>query len=326
MDVLLTKISTTLAPFIGGNVLLMVLIFSTVFFAVVGLSGLGGTGKPMRHRLEQRSPGHRTGGALRVDQTSSQWLKALRKFEEQVLTERNRRSALRLRLIRAGFMHPHAGAIYFAVRAALAIVLPGLFLSALPLLSRELTLQNILLTAAGLSIAGLYLPSLYISHRVSERRRLMTEAFPDALDMLVICTEAGLGLDAAFTRVGAEIATAHPVLAEQFGMVSLEMRAGRSRQEALHRLSERIGLPQISSFVTILIQSETLGTSIAQTLRVVADEMRTKRMLTAEEKAYKLPVKLSVPLVTCILPTMVAVVMLPAIVGIVRVLLPALTG
>ena len=326
MDILLDEIPTTLAAFFGSNIALMLLIFSTVFVTVMGLSGLGAARKPMRQRLGQSADESGTREALHVDQTTSRWLTALSKLEKHMMGRPAQRSALRLRLLRAGFTNPNTGTVFFAMRAALAAALPGLFLTALPLLSRELTLQNIMLTAAALGVAGLYLPSLYVSHRISERRRLITEEFPDALDMLVICTEAGLGLDATFTRVGSEIAPAHPVLAEEFGMVSLEMRAGRSRQEALHRMAERSGLPQISSFVTILIQSESLGTSIAQTLRVVADDMRIKRMLRAEEKAYKLPVKLSVPLVVCILPTMMAVVMLPAIVGIVRVLLPSLNG
>jgi tight adherence protein C len=144
--------------------------------------------------------------------------------------------------------------------------------------------------------------------------------------MLMVCVEAGLGLDGAFTRVGTQMAAAHPVLAEHFGLVSLELRAGKSREAALRNLADRIGLLEVTSFVVLLIQSDLLGTSIGRTLRIQAEEMRLKRMLRAEEKAYKLPVKMAIPLVLCLLPAIVTVVALPGIIRIIRVMLPILSG
>ena len=158
------------------------------------------------------------------------------------------------------------------------------------------------------------------------RQLAVQEGFPDSLDMMVVCVEAGLGLDAAFNRVGTQMAPAYPILAQHFGMVSLELRAGKSREEALRGFSERIGLPEINSFVILMIQSDQLGTSIAQTLRVHSDEMRIKRMLRAEEKAHRLPVMLAIPLVVGILPCMMTVALLPSIIRVMRVLLPALGG
>jgi tight adherence protein C len=172
------------------------------------------------------------------------------------------------------------------------------------------SLYLILLWAAAV---GLYGPTLFIRIRADRRRRAILNAFPDALDLLLVCVEAGLGLEAAFARVGMEMTRSHPLLAEQFGLVVLELRAGRSREDALRRMAERAGADEIRSFATLLIQSTKLGSSIAQTLRVYASEMREKRRMRAEEKAHRLPVLLSIPLVTCMLP-------------VIRSLMPALGG
>jgi tight adherence protein C len=133
-------------------------------------------------------------------------------------------------------------------------------------------------------------------------------------------------MDSAFARVGMEMTESHPKLAEQFGAVVLELRAGRSHEDALRRMADRAGADEIRAFATLLIQSSKLGSSIAQTLRVYASEMREKRRLRAEEKAHRLPVLLSVPLVGCMLPVMIGVLMLPAAIRIIRTMVPALQG
>jgi tight adherence protein C len=143
---------------------------------------------------------------------------------------------------------------------------------------------------------------------------------------MLVCVEGGLGLEAAFSRVGQEITHAHPLLAEQFGAVVLELRAGRSREDALRRLADRAGVDEIRAFSTLLIQSTKLGSSIGQTLRTYAAEMRLKRRMRAEEKAHRLPVLLSVPLVGCMLPVMIGVLMLPAAIRVIRSVLPTLSG
>ena len=141
---------------------------------------------------------------------------------------------------------------------------------------------------------------------------------------MLVCVEAGLGLEAAFARVGMEMTTSHPRLAEQFGAVVLELRAGRSHEDALRRMADRAGADEIRAFATLLIQSTKLGSSIAQTLRIYASEMRERRRMRAEEKAHRLPVLLSIPLVACMLPVMIGVLMLPAAIRVVRAVLPAL--
>ena len=158
------------------------------------------------------------------------------------------------------------------------------------------------------------------------RQQELTNAFPDALDLMLVCVEAGLGLESAFSRVGMEMTSSHPLLAEQFGSVVLELRAGRSVDDALRRMADRAGADDIRAFATLLIQSTKLGSSISQTLRTYAAEMREKRRLRAEEKAHRLPVLISIPLVACMLPTMIGVLMLPAAIRVIRAVIPALQG
>jgi tight adherence protein C len=215
---------------------------------------------------------------------------------------------------------------YYAVRFFLTLCLPAGFLLLAPFFGASLGNQKVVFTGLALCVAGLYLPTFWLSRRIANRQRAVAEGFPDALDMMVVCVEAGLSLDASFNRVGAELTRTHPALATQFALVSLELRAGKSRADALRNLADRIGLDEINSFVTLMIQSDSLGTSISQTLTVHADEMRNKRMMRAEEQAHKLPVKLTIPLVIFILPCMMTVILLPGIIGIIRKLLPALAG
>jgi tight adherence protein C len=174
------------------------------------------------------------------------------------------------------------------------------------------------------AVMGLYLPSLWIRAKADRRQRDIINGFPDALDLMLVCVEAGLGLEAAFSRVGMEMTRSHPLLAEQLGAVVLELRAGRSQEDALRRMADRAGADEIRAFATLLIQSHKLGSSIAQTLRVYASEMRERRRMRAEEKAHRLPVLLSIPLVCCMLPVMIGVLMIPAVIRTIRAVVPAL--
>jgi tight adherence protein C len=172
---------------------------------------------------------------------------------------------------------------------------------------------------AGLAGSIGYLgPALYLSRRTQSRQLSVREGFPDALDMMLVCVEAGLGLAAAIERVGTELARANGVLAENLKLVGMETRAGKTRQEALRSLAARTGVDDVGSFVTMLIQTEQLGTSLAETLRVYAFEMRNRRMLRAEEQANKLPVKIVLPLAFCILPCLWIVIFTPLVIKIVR--------
>ena len=322
---------TQLVP--GGSVtLLLGLIFIAVMLGVLGVAALFGR-DPVQRRLSGDAPRQSTKRRGKDDvpvlrstqQRDSHWDEILRPLEKYFIDQKEgAQSSLRLRMLQAGFVGPNVVRNYFLIRTLLAIGVPTVFLFLLPMIAGDMSIKKIMLATAALGLAGLYLPGIWISSRVDRRQRAIAEAFPDALDMMVVCVEAGLGLDAAFTRVGTQIAPAHPILAMELGFVALELRAGKSRADALRNFAKRIGLREVSSFVTLLLQSDALGASIGQTLRVHAGEMRANRMLRAEEMAHKLPVKLTFPLVTCILPTMFLAVMLPGVITLIRVLIPAL--
>jgi tight adherence protein C len=167
-----------------------------------------------------------------------------------------------------------------------------------------------------LALLGFFGPNLYLLHRSQLRQQQIAESFPDGLDMLVVCVEAGLSLDAAIQRVSHELAHSHPVLAEEFALLSLELRAGRSRDEALQGLADRSGVNDIRAFVSILVQTQHFGTSIASSLREQANDLRQIRMQRAKEKANKLPVKLIFPIMVFIFPAMFLVILGPAFIRI----------
>lgn len=324
------RIRTALTPVTGmidATTLVLMAIFAAVFLVVLGVVAMSGQRGSVKRRLAGQAAPVERSASLRNAESDSVWHNFIKSIESKVGPNNEKeRSKIRDRLIQAGFMSPNAVTVFYAVRIPFAVLLPVGFLVLGPSLFGEMPTQKTMLIAAICGLVGLYLPNYWLSKKIKTRQRKLGEGFPDALDMLVVCTEAGLGLDAAFQRVGSQIAKAHPELAEQIAWVSLEMRAGKSRQDALRNMSKRIGLPEIKSFVTLLIQSDALGASIARTLRVNSEEMRVKRIMKAEEKAYALPVKLSVPLVMFILPSMITVVLLPGIIAIVRNLLPALAG
>jgi tight adherence protein C len=222
---------------------------------------------------------------------------------------------LRRRLIQAGFLDPRAGAFYFLARLLMAMVVTGAaFLLAPALLggSSQMFWPLIWFSAIG----GYLMPSVYLSRRITQRRNEHRAGFPDFMDLLVVCADAGLSMEAALDRVGREIADSYPSLSANLYMTTLEMRAGRTMSEALEQLAERLGLEEARSFATLLQQSEELGSSLTEALRVYSDDMRHKRMSIAEEKAYSLPAKLSVPLILCIFPVIIVVILLPVYVQI----------
>ncbi|HEX9770253.1 MAG TPA: type II secretion system F family protein [Kiloniellales bacterium] len=313
--------------FSDASMLPLVLLFTAVFIGVLAVPRLVTSRSPVERRLAPTRPIAQLEGAptLRPGDNTSLWSQLLAGLEKRAIpTNEKERTTARVRLLQAGYGGRNAVRNYFAIRLLLSVLLPVGFLLLAPMFTRNMPVEKVMVITVCLLVAGLYLPSAFVSNRIRNRQRAVQESFPDALDMLMVCVEAGLGLDSAFTRVGAQMASAHPVLAEEFGLVSLELRAGKSREAAMRNFAERIGTTEITSFVVLLIQSDQLGTSVAQTLRVQAEEMRVKRMLRAEEKAHMLPVKLSIPLVLCLLPSMIAVAVLPGIIRIIRDLIPNL--
>jgi len=267
------------------------------------------------------------GASLRSQNTESAWLKLVNGIEKAGLSLVDTRGdTLRKKLVSAGYKAPYAPRLYTLIRLLFVIGLPTTIFLVMWATGMIPSLFRLYATGIVSALAGLYLPSVFISARADRRQRDIINGFPDALDLMLVCVEAGLGMDSAFARVGMEMTESHPRLAEQFGAVVLELRAGRSHEDALRRMADRAGVDEIRAFATLLIQSSKLGSSIAQTLRVYASEMREKRRMRAEEKAHKLPVLLSVPLVGCMLPVMIGVLMLPAVIRVMRQMLPALNG
>ncbi len=174
------------------------------------------------------------------------------------------------------------------------------------------------------AIVGFILPELWLTSRVRRRQHRITIALPDALDLLVVCVEAGLGLDQALARVAEELRIAHPNLSDELQLVNLEMRVGKSRTEALRELGVRTGVEDLKSLAAMLIQTDRFGTDLARSLRVHSDNLRTKRRQRAEEMAAKTTVKMVPPLVFFIFPALFAVLLGPAVIGLVRQLFPAL--
>jgi tight adherence protein C len=264
--------------------------------------------------------------SLRADQANAAWRKLVDRIETTGLSlVDSKDEALRKKLAAAGYTASYAPRLYTLIRLVLVIGLPLLVLL-LWLGGSTLSILKLYFSLLISAAVGLYVPSLFIRAKADRRQREIINSFPDALDLMLVCVEAGLALESAFDRVGKEMALSHPLLAEQLGTVVLELRAGRSREDALRRMADRTGTDEIRAFATLLIQSTNLGTSVAQTLRVYAAEMRERRRMRAEEKAHRLPVLLSIPLVACMLPVMIGVLMLPAVIRVMRSLVPALHG
>lgn len=226
----------------------------------------------------------------------------------------------------AGYRSASAPRVYTLVRVLTTLGFPAIYLLLALFAAEPPSLLSLYIISALCALGGFYIPTLFVRARADRRKTAIINGFPDSLDLLLVCVEAGLGLEAALERVGRELATTHTIVAELFSETTLMMRAGASRENAMRRMGEAAGVDEIRSFSTLMIQSDKLGTSIASTLRVYASEMREARRMRAEEKAYRLPVLISIPLVACMLPTIIGVLVLPAAVRVVRGVMPALGG
>ena len=299
------------------------------FGAYAVVSGMAAR-QAMRKRLIEAGPAEVSatiGGSLRAENAENAWLKLVNAIEKTgVSLVDTKDNSVRQKLIAAGYTAPYAPRVYTLIRILLVLGLPVLLISLYWLSGSTPSLLRLYITAIVAAAMGLYLPNLFIRVRADRLQREIINGFPDALDLMLVCVEAGLGMEAAFARVGMEMTTSHPRLAEQFGAVVLEFRGGRSREDALRRMADRAGAEEIRAFATLLIQSTKLGSSVAQTLRVYSAEMREKRRMRAEEKAHRLPVLLSIPLVGCMLPVMIGVLMLPAAIRVMRAVIPAMSG
>lgn len=318
-----------LSPFMRWAVLLLL-------FALVSAVAFWAIGTLVSRRLILNRLGEESRGAISESATAMLESSAAKASAWARLTERIERGgfslgdsdpkALQRKMIAAGYRSPQAPKIFTLVRLLLIILLPSLVVLPQLVSDKPVSLLSLYLQGAGLAVMGLVMPNLYLTARADRRRQEIVNGFPDCLDLMLVCVEAGMGLEAALDRVAREMTISHPLVAETLLQTTLELRAGASREEALRAMADRTRVDEIRAFSTLLIQSDKLGSSIATTLRTYASEMREKRRMRAEEKAHRLPVLLSIPLVACMLPVMVGVLMLPAAVRVIRDVAPAMTG
>ena len=285
----------------------------------------------MRVKLQQlrKVPllANQTQVSLRSGVAESAWARIAQAVEAAGLDLSDTNDArLSKRMRAAGFMSPTAPRVFTLTRLSLLIVLPLAYVVLSYSGGEPPSFLKLYLVGAGLALLGLYLPNIFVQAKADRRSEEIVHGFPDCLDLLLVCVESGLGIEAAMDRVGREMAISHPLVAQLLSVTTLQLRAGSSREDAFRKLAETASVDDIRSFTTLIIQSDKLGTSISTTLRVYSSEMREKRRMRAEEKAHRLPVLISIPLVVCMLPVMIGVLMLPATVRVVREILPIMSG
>ncbi|MEZ5796189.1 MAG: type II secretion system F family protein [Paracoccaceae bacterium] len=231
-------------------------------------------------------------------------------------------SSIRMKLLRAGY--PDKSAVHMFHAAKMVLGLGGLGLGLIYALvqsaNAEVTTQSMIFYTMMPGALGYYLPQYWVNKRVTKRQTEITQGFPDALDMMLVCVEAGQSLDQAIIRVARESRAGYPALADEFEMVSHEVKAGKERVAVLKDMSDRVGIPDVASFVTTLVQSATFGTSIAEALRVYSADMRDKRVMRAEEKANILPTKLTLGTMMFTVPPLMIILIGPSVYGIAQML------
>lgn len=224
-------------------------------------------------------------------------------------------SAAQLKMIQAGYRTKSAVRIFHFAQFALGLgaLAVGLLVAMLKSQSQEMTTQSMILTIMLPGVIGYMAPKYWVTRRIEARKEEITNGFPDALDLMLVCVEAGQSLDQAIIRVSEEIRAGFPSLADEFEIVAYEIKAGKDKASVLKDMAERCGVPDVASFVTVLIQSQTFGTSIAESLRIYASEMRDKRVMRAEEAANKLPTKMTLATMMLTVPPLLIILIGPSV-------------
>ena len=264
----------------------------------------------LERRLERRTTAPREDGP----RNESRIGRAMIGFADSAAPDDEEKvSAARAKLVAAGYTNPNAVGRYFLARFVCVVVPQIGLLLALPYLG-GLPKMMPLTISVGLVIMGLMAPSFFLSQKTTKRQDMCSSGFPDMMDLMVACVEAGLSLDASVQRVGEELETRHPIIATHMRTLSLELRAGKPRRNAWRTFADKMGIEEAGSLATMLRQAEEMGTSLGQTLRIFSADMRQRRILRAEEKAMALPAKLTLPLIFFVFPVLLGVLTLPAVV------------
>jgi tight adherence protein C len=292
--------------------LLGLLVFLSVGFALAGICIWAAPSQAQRSLQRLAQPG------APWREQAARWAQPLARWSLPAGAWQD--SPLRLQMLQAGIAREDARLIYFAAKSTLPLLLAGTALVLAP--GKAGDALHLMWLMALAALVGSYLPNVFLRVARQRRQREIFEHFPDATDLLLVCMEAGLGLDAALTRVAQEIRLSSKALADELQLTLLELRAGQAREQALRHLALRSGVEEIATFALMLKQADRFGTSIGDSLRVYSDELRHKRMVRAEEVAARVPTKMLLPLVLCIFPSIIMVVMGPAAIQIVRTLMP----
>lgn len=304
-------------------IMLFVVITSIVFFAVSQYLKYS----MVRNRLNAIRIESVGDSALKL---TSAGLKAQKIFywfiEFSMPKEKWESSVLRERLMRAGYHNELNALLFLGAKSIFAAILPIIYFIYMLIFGGHTGVLLTVLFCILLSGLGYYAPDLWLLYRTKLRQRQIFESFPNALDLMRVCISAGLGLDSAIDRVGKELKIESRALAEEFHMLNLELRTGATHENALKNLASRTGVEDIHALVGMLIQTEHFGTSVAEALRVHADGLRSKRTLRAQETAAKIPVKLTIPMILCIFPALMVVVLGPALLSISNTMFPAMSG
>jgi len=306
-------------------ILFLVLVFVVV---VTGCLGMAIVLRPDAGRQRLRSLDPAALGNDQLGDRTIEWItRATRPFGKLSMpAEGFEKSSVKLRFLNAGIRNPAAPTVFFGVKTLLTIGLPLLGFLAMSLGGSAPKGNHFMMVVVLLAAAGYYVPNIVLSHLVNTRQREIFESFPDALDLMTVCIEAGIGTEAAMMRVAEDMQFKSPALAGELRTVNLELRAGADRERALRNLALRTGVEEVDSFVSMICQAERFGTSIAASLRVHSDMLRSRRRQRAEEAAAKISLKLLFPLIFCIFPSLIVVLMGPAMILIHRVLLPSMAG
>ena len=301
-------------------ILAVVLVFATVALLIFGVISQRQAGSdPVAARLAEikSSTEGATWWQTRRNQRRPAWERMLARLAG-FLPNADGQESIKDGLIEAGFRGPNAVTTFLGAKILFAAALP-LLIFVLAAMMRW-PIGNTLLWSVVFAVVGFYLPTLWLWNAAGKRKLEVTHALPDALDLLVVCVEAGLGLNAAIVKVSSEINIASPVLSQELRQVNNEMKAGVNRIDALRALAERTGVADVKSLVAVLVQTDRLGTSIAASLRAQSDSLRVKRRQRAEEAAHKVAVKLVFPLVLCIFPELLLVLLGPGFISVFRAL------
>ena len=309
--------------------LFLIVIFLTVMGLVLGIGMWLSQPNLVHQRVSELADEHSKPEASAIE--THEWRAKVRKMAAPMAwlstpEEGWETSSFRVRFMQAGLRGAAWPVIFFGSKTFLALLLPSLLLIFGQLIETASTTRMTLLAVLSATLLGYYSPNLGLKMMISRRQRELQEALPDAIDLITVCVEAGLGLDAAMTRAGEELGLRSQALADELKLVALERRVGSTRASALNSFALRTGVDDIATFVTLLIQTEHLGTNVADSLRILSDTMRVRRTIRTEEAAAKIPLKLLFPLIFFMFPSLFLVLLGPVVINISRTMLPTLTS